>query len=438
MKKRNPAFCVTTRNLAVAVTAALLLAVSALAQDSEAVPRTVRGSIGRNVRQTFTTLHNFCSQGGSTCSDGASPNAPLIKGADGSFYGTTSYGGPGGVGTIFKITPSGTLTTLHTFCSESDCADGAFPSGGLIQANDGNFYGVTVYGGVLGVGTVFKMTPGGTLTTFYNFCSVLYCDDGSAPNGGLIQAADGNFYGTTTTGGASQPNQIGFGVIFQLTPTGTLTPLYSFCPEGGSTCADGSSPNASMIQGTDGSLYGTTSYGGPGGVGTMFKITTSGTLTTLHTFCSASDCADGAFPSGGLIQAKDGNFYGVTVYGGVLGVGTVFKMTPSGTLTTFYNFCSVLYCDDGSAPDGGLIQAAGGNFYGTTTTGGASQPNQIGNGVVYEITQAGKLTTLHSFDATDGSFPVATLVPYHGSFYGTTKLAGANGSGTLFRLLARP
>jgi uncharacterized repeat protein (TIGR03803 family) len=255
----------TTRYLTVPAVAALLLAVSTLAQDAKPVLHTVRGTIERNVRQTFATLHNFCSEGGSTCTDGSGPNAPLIQGADGSLYGTTSYGGPGGVGTIFKITSSGTLTTLHIFCSESDCADGAFPSGGLILANDGNFYGVTVYGGVLGVGTVFKMTPSGTLTTFYNFCSVLYCDDGSAPNGGLIQAPNGNFYGTTTTGGASQPNQIGDGVVYEISPAGKLTTLHSF--DG----TDGYFPIASLVQ-YGGSLYGTTFHGGANGSGTLFRL----------------------------------------------------------------------------------------------------------------------------------------------------------------------
>ena len=429
----------TARNILVAVAAMLmLLAASAPGQDSQIVSHTFSGGRDGSVKgRTFTTLYNFCSQSG--CADGAGPHAGLVQATDGNFYGTTSYGGPEGVGTVFEITPSGTLTTLHTFCSESGCADGSFPSG-LIQATDGNFYGITVYGGVLGVGTVFKITSSGTLTTIYNFCSLLYCDDGSAPNAALIQATDGNFYGTTTTGGAKQPNAIGFGTIFKLTPSGTLTTLYSFCPQGGTTCPEGSNPTAALVQATDGNFYGTTSYGGPEGVGTVFEITPSGTLTTLHTFCSESGCADGSFPSG-LIQATDGNFYGITVYGGVLGVGTVFKITSSGTLTTIHNFCSRRYCDDGSAPNAALIQATNGNFYGTTTTGGSKHPNEIGFGTIYKITPGGKLKTLYSFcpeggaTCPEGSNPIAALVQAtNGKFYGTADDGGANGDGTVFSL----
>ena len=216
--------------------------------------------------QTFTTLHSFDG------TDGSNPIAALTQASDGNFFGEANHGGANSVGTIFKMSSKGRLKTLHTFCSGNNCADGAFPSGGLIRATDGNFYGVTVYGGVLGVGTVFKMTPSGKLTTVYNFCSVQYCDDGSAPNAGLIQASDGNFYGTTTTGGSNQPNQIGLGVIYKLTPAGELTTLYSFCPEGGDPCLQGSTPIASLVQGANNKFYGTAVYGGADNDGTLFSL----------------------------------------------------------------------------------------------------------------------------------------------------------------------
>jgi len=189
--------------------------------------------------------------------------------------------------------------------------DGAWPYAGLVQASDGNFYGTTTGGGANGAGTVFKVTPAGRLTTLYNFCYQGYpCSDGGDPYAGLIQATDGNFYGTTLGGGAS-----GDGTVFKITPSGTLTTLYNF---GG---ADGAVPYGGLIQATDGNFYGTTSGGGASGDGSVFKITPSGTLTTLHSFADS----DGASPDG-LVQATDGNFYGTTYGGGAYGDGTVFRL----------------------------------------------------------------------------------------------------------------
>ena len=297
---------------------------------------------------TLTTLHWFT--GGA---DGGWPYAGLIQGIDGNFYGTTWGGGSGTYpgGTVFKITPSGTLTTLYSFCSAGEfsrgnCLDGAWPVAGLIQGIDGNFYGTTKGGGANDDGTVFQLTPSGGLTTLYSFCSQSNCTDGALPYAGLIQGIDGNFYGTTIEGG---PNIIA-GTVFKLTPSGTLTTLHSFCSQssGGAPCPDGAEPAAGLIQGIDGSFYGTTYWGGanygPGlpslGAGTVFKITPSGTLTTLYSFCSegGTACTDGEDPSAGLIQGSDGNFYGTTYAGGANDWGTVFEVgaslpTPSATAT---------------------------------------------------------------------------------------------------------
>jgi uncharacterized repeat protein (TIGR03803 family) len=317
---------------------------------------------------TLATLYSFCSQG-FPCTDGASPYAALIQADGGNFYSTAYNGGANDDGTIFEITPNGSLTTLHSF----DLTDGAFPYAALIQAADGDFYGTTPGGGVTGsdYGTIFEITPEGTLTTLHSFCSQTGCPDGGGPTA-LVEAIDGNLYGTTSYGGASGACTLGCGTVFKITPGGTFTSLHSF------SGTDGSSPGAALVQATDGSLYGTTESGGAStsctlggfiGCGTIFKITSSGTLTTLYSFCSQSACADGEFPAAGLVQATAGNLYGTTPNGGANGYGTVFKMTRSGTLTTLYSFCSQSGCADSESSYSALIQVTNGKFYGTTGGG---------------------------------------------------------------------
>jgi uncharacterized repeat protein (TIGR03803 family) len=258
--------------------------------------------------QTFTTLYSFCLHG-APCQDGAEPTAGLIQAANGDLYGTTSIGGancpPFGCGTVFKITPSGTLTTLYSFCPlGTPCTDGDSPNA-LVQGADGNFYGTTSAGGANIAGTVFKITPSGTLTTLYNFCTQSGCSDGANPQGGLIQSADGNFYGTTSNNGGGD-------TIFKITPSGTLTTLFNFCTQSG--CPNGSVPGwGKLVQTISGDFYGTTENGGyncaPGVFceGTVFKITPSGTLTSLYNFCAQSRCPTGAMPVGGLAQTESGD-----------------------------------------------------------------------------------------------------------------------------------
>jgi uncharacterized repeat protein (TIGR03803 family) len=435
--------------------ALLLCAATAIALPAQTSTAPQRGSITPIVpnetvalpAQTFETLQSF------DLTDGATPYAVLVQGTDGNLYGTTSYGGAQGCGTVFKITAAGALTTLHSFHG----TDGINPNG-LLQGANGTFYGTTDGGGPkYSYGTVFKITPGGTLATLYSFCSQSDCTDGLQPYAGLVQATDGNFYGTTWVGGhtgyISCP--YGCGTVFKIAPSGTLTTLYRFCSQ--SACRDGTYPGAGLVQATDGNLYGTTALGGANnncapytGCGTIFKITPSGTLTTLYSFCSESGCTDGFRPEAGLVQATNGNFYGTTYYGGAkgniscpYGCGTVFEITPGGTLTTLYSFCSKPGCADGSSPSSGLVQATDGNLYGTTDEGGANSciigGTSYGCGTVFKIIPSGTLTTLYSFcsqnSCADGSSPSSGLVQdTNGKFYGTTSGGGANNDGTVFSL----
>jgi uncharacterized repeat protein (TIGR03803 family) len=309
---------------------------------------------------TLTTVYSFCAQ--TKCKDGTAPTAAPVEGSDGNFYGTTYEGGANGnYGTIYKMTPSGQLTTLYSFCYDSYyCPDGSYPNAGLVEGSDGNFYGTTEAGGANnGYGTVFKVTPTGTLTTLYSFCSQPNCKDGWRPYGAVFQATDGNFYGTTIWGGINGDYD---GTLFKMTPNGQLTTLYSFCSQ--AKCADGQEPYAGLAQGTDGNFYGTTGVGGANSEGTVFQFTPEGALTTLYSFCSESGCTDGAFPEDVLVQGTDGSFYGTTTNGGgdssncTYGCGAVFKLS-----TGLGPFVSFVRAAGKVGQTGGIL---GQGFTGTT------------------------------------------------------------------------
>jgi uncharacterized repeat protein (TIGR03803 family) len=282
-----------------------------------------------NPQSGLSTVYNFCSKLG--CQDGDDPYTPLTLGSDGKLYGTTNIGGEHDLGTVFIVTLQGAENVLHNF----NTTDGAHPAGGLVQATDGNFYGTTEAGGTAvnciatgGCGTIFRITPQGTLTTLYNFCQESNCTDGYWPTGSLIQATDGNLYGTTIYGGADSKNtSFSYGTVFKISLAGNFTSLYTFCSQ--TNCADGYQP-FNLIQATDGNLYGTTHWGGSsdGGEGTAFEITTSGELTVLHDFCASggTTCADG-YGASPLLQSTDGNFYGTTFYAGSSGYGTAFQLS---------------------------------------------------------------------------------------------------------------
>lgn len=355
--------------------------------------------------QTFTTLFDF------NYTDGLNPRGQLVQASNGMLYGTTGGDLVNSDGTIYEITPSGTLTTITYFGGTA----GSVPYAGVVQATDGNLYGTAQDGGTNGDGTVFDITPSGTMTTLDEFDGT----DGAESVGRLFQSTSGQFYGTTQFSGAN-----GYGTVFSMTPSGTLTTLHSFT--GGT---DGAYPYGGVVQGTDGNFYGTTQYGGDG-YGVVFKITASGTLTTLYSF--QFNDPNGGLPRGELIQGANGDFYGTTYSDGVNGDGTVYKITASGTLTLVYTFCSQTNCTDGGLPFNGLIQGSDGNFYGTTEGGGING----GNGTVFELTPSGTLTNLYSFTGgAGGSFPEGALVQdTNGTFYGTTVSGGTGGTGTVFSL----
>ena len=342
------------------------------------------------------------------------PAAPLVQGADGNFYGTTFQGGAAGAGTVFQLTPAGSLTVLYSFTGGPD---GAYPYAGLVQGADGNFYGTTSQGGDANAGTVFQVTPAGTLTTLHTFTGTT---DGASPYASLIASADGNFYGTTSAGGAA-----GAGTVFQLTPSGSLTVLYAF-----TGADDGGDPYAGVIAGADGNFYGTTNQGGSAGAGTVFQLTPAGALTVLHAFTGG---ADGAYPYGAVIQTPDGSLYGTTSQGGVNSGGVVFQLTPDGTLTALHTFAGGP--TDGAYPLGTLILATDGNLYGTTLFGGA-----VDAGTVFQLTPAGAMTILQSFTGgNDGAYPYAGVIQASdGRFYGTNAYGGAAGGGVAFRLSTAP
>jgi uncharacterized repeat protein (TIGR03803 family) len=389
--------------------------------------------------QTFTHVHVFNG------TNGGNPEAPLVQGTDGNLYGTTAFGGTTNenAGTAFKVSTTGTFKSLYNFCMESNCTDGKMPTSALVEGRNGDYYGTATEGGAntnnlcpSGCGTVFKVSPSGGFTTLYSFCSESNCTDGEGPPAGMVLATNGDFYGTTSEGGANG----NFGTVFSITAGGIFKTLHSF--DG----TDGELAEAGLILGRDGSFYGTTLAGGtdidcpqPAGCGTAFKITPGGTLTTLYSFCAlgGSSCTDGSQPRTALVQGSDGNFYGTTSSGGATGHGTIFKLTPQGVLTTLYNVCSLSECADGDMPSA-LVQATDGNFYGTTYGGGRSK-NGEEDGTIFEITAGGALTTLYNFCSknacADGAFPDAALIQdTNGSLYGTVSAGTNDGRGAVFSL----
>ena len=408
-------------------------------------------SRGQVLMSTPTVLHTFNGN------DGGVPTASLLVGRDGNLYGTTS-GFTRAItttetiendGTVFQITPAGDFTTLHTFTllDNGIAPTGIAPKGGLIAGGSGNVFYGTTSGTVDAIGTttttttttsttfgtVFKITPDGDLTSLYIFSGGT---DGDAPEAGLLLGSDGLLYGTTSLGGATS-----MGTVFAITNTGTFTSLYDF-----TGVNDGAMPTAGLTEGGDGNFYGTTSAGGTIIVdkvtitdqGTVFQLTPQGFVNTLYTFTGGTD---GSNPTGGLAKPGNGYLYGTTAGGGD-GYGTIFKINTAGQLTTLYTFTET---GDGSIPTSSLTVGSDGNLYGTTTGfAGATTTGETGidGGTIFRITPDGDFTTLFDFNqGEDGGFGAVGYSPMGGLvedgagiFYGTTSAGGTGDVGTVFML----
>jgi uncharacterized repeat protein (TIGR03803 family) len=358
----------------------------------------------------LTVLHTFAG----APADGANPIGGLVLGADGNFYGTTAQGGANGNGTIFELTPCHTETVLYSFGGVTN--DAASPDADLIEVG-GTFYGTTIFGGLDGHGAVFSFTPGtgpGTgETVLYSFVG----SNGLFPEAPLLLGTDGNLYGETGAGGPSDPNgdTSGDGTVFGITLSGTTIP-YSF---NFNAATSGAGPTGGLIEDGSGNFYGTTQGDSTGEEGTVFALTSSGSLLWATSF----NGTDGSNPTAGLIPYGV-NYYGTTTSGGSTGNGTVFMVTPSGAESVLYSFAGSGN-NDGAFPAARLLLVHG-NFYGTTQSGGSSN-----EGTVFKLTPGGVETVLYSFTGgSDGAGPAGDLVlGSDGALYGTT-LNGGNSSGT--------
>lgn len=361
--------------------------------------------------QTLSHVANF------TGTNGSLPYGPMVQGTDGNFYGAAK-GPTYPYGEIFRVTPGGKLTSLYSFCSLPNCADGK-SSTPPILGSDGNLYGVATNSGDSAYsysGTLYKLTLAGKMTTIYTFCPSASCVSSDIPNG-IIQASDGNFYGTASEGGAHDA-----GLIFKVTPAGTFTQLYSFCAQ--ENCADGAGPLSPPIEASDGSFYGTAENGILGD-GVLYKVTPSGSYKVIHNSCYP--CIYGGYPSN-PVQDAEGNFFGTTAYASSSDTGTVFEITATHQYIVLHTFPY----HGGVAPTTGLTRASDGNFYGVGSNIDFDRGGSYGT--IFEITPSGEFTTLDSFE----THPNGPLVQgTDGSFYGTTLLGGTGpyeGDGTIFKL----
>ena len=361
---------------------------------------TLAGLVGMASAQTYTVLHAFNT-------DSAGPQdftyaGYIVQGRDGNLYGLSDSGGASNNGTFFRISPTGTETTLFSF----DGTHGAVTDLGLTLGSDGNFYGAAISGGTSNRGVVYKLTPAGAITVLHNFADTT---DGYGPNAPPVQAKDGNFYGTT--------NFFPGSTVYKVSSAGVFKTLHT------TTSAEGW--DSSFILGTDGILHGSAGQGGANNDGTLFKVTTAGVYTVLHTFTGT----DGNMPFRPLVQATDGSFYGITVAGGTTNEGVIYKITSGGVFSVLHNLNGAI---DGRNSEAGLMQASDGNLYGTTFTGGT-----LNGGTIFKVTTAGVFTVVHNFDSsntTNGANPASNLTQdTNGLLYGDTH-QGPNNNGVFYSL----
>src|SRR5450759_925897 len=343
---------------------------------------------------------------------GTSPSAALIQASDGNLYGTTDNAGDSPFGTVFSIANPMTAPTPRTIYHFTGAPDGSGPEAAVVQASDGNLYGTTYAGGTFDRGTIFTISNPTTSPVGSVLFSFSGGRDGSNPKAPLIESADGSLYGTASTGG-----DYGAGVVFRisnLAGTPTFSLVYSFA--GG---ADGAGPWAALIEFPDGTLYGTTNGGGSSGTGTVFKISNPATLPAESVIYSFAGGVDGANPHAAMIRATDGNLYGTASGGGAAYDGAVFEIAnPDSTPTegVIHSFGGV--GNDGIRPEGALLQASDGAFYGTTYSGGS-----ISGGTVYKISDPTTLpseSVIFNFCCAAGNNPQSALIQaLDGNLYGT-------------------
>jgi uncharacterized repeat protein (TIGR03803 family) len=334
------------------------------------------------------------------------PPSVMAQGPDGNLYGTTSSGGTGPEGGVFMLTPGGIESVLYNFAP----ADGQHCNVGLTLGNDGNFYGACLDGGPNHEGKLYRITTGGTFTTLYSFTGMN--GDGALPNGPPIQASDGNFYGTTEEGGAEND-----GAIYKMTPAGKVTIIHSFVAP-----AEGGNPGGALVQGSDGNFYGTTQEGGG-----IFQVTPTGKLKVIHALATM----DGQVPLGALIQGSDGDYYGTATLGGIPGQGTVYKVSSTGQFMVLHDFDSTV--DGQGDPWVGLVQASDGNYYGVSFRSGLSGESQFGG--IFELSSQDVYSSLYLFDGTVGANPASALIQHtNGLLYGNTQNDGALNVGTIYSM----
>jgi uncharacterized repeat protein (TIGR03803 family) len=348
---------------------------------------------------TYTDLHDFSG----SPNDGANSSATVTLDDAGNIYGTTDSGGANGDGTVFKLTPGGTQTLLHSFNGD----DGSAPDGGVVLLGNGTLYGTAGSGGASENGVIFQISKKGKYKVLHDFAG----NDGSFIRGDLIRDKLGNLYGTALFGGANDD-----GTVYKYGFDGSFTVLHAF------NGTDGEFPEHGVVSDKDGNLYGVTAFGGATDNGSVYKIAANGTFSTLYSFTGGDD---GGFLYGGLDIDNDGNIYGSTADGGANAEGTVFKLTPGGTLTTLYSFTGGT---DGGGPEGDML-VVGKNLYSTTTDGG--DPN-CGCGTIYEVTSKGKAKVLHAFVSATGAAYSAGLTSKNKVLYGTAGSDGLDGDGVVF------
>jgi uncharacterized repeat protein (TIGR03803 family) len=357
-----------------------------------------------------TILHDFRGNVGGDPTSGAFPSTPLMQASDGNLYGVTGAGGTRACGTVYRVTPAGVVSTVHQF-EGLEVGDGCDPNGPLVEASDGHLYGTTAIGGRFQGGTIFRLTLDGTVAVMHSF---FRDNDAERPGGGLVQAADGHLYGTTLNGGLGS-----IGTIYRFTLDGTLTIVHRF--DG----TAGTQPGGTLISGADGHLYGVTSNSASApGRYAIFRTTLDGQVTWLHTFTGGAGGSKGAI----TVRAPDGNFYGSSQDGGAEGLGFLFRLSPAGVFTTLYTFSGIA---QGVTP-GILTLARDGMFYGVTLAGG----NVSQSGTIFRFPGSGAITTLHVFGMSgpDGKVPVGALIQGPtGEVYGTTTGGGTLGYGIVFK-----